>query len=45
MVLSQNNHTPVSYWLSLPLRELGGWIKANNELISEAKKRNERSGR
>lgn len=39
MVLSQNNYTPVSYWLSLPLAHLSRWIEANNELISERRRK------
>ncbi len=32
LIMSQNNHTPVGFWLSLPLTELRKWIAANNEL-------------
>jgi hypothetical protein len=38
MILSQNNHTPVDFWLRLPLGQLLQWIKDNNELIQSSKK-------
>ena len=33
-----NNHTPLSEWLSMTLRELRYWIKANNAVIDEERK-------
>lgn len=33
LILARNNHTPADYWLSLPLRELGLWIEANNAIV------------
>jgi hypothetical protein len=32
MILARNNNTPISFWLSLPLSRLGGWIADNNAL-------------
>ncbi|WP_297199836.1 hypothetical protein [uncultured Flavonifractor sp.] len=37
-MLAQTNHTPVSFWLSLPLGELVRWIHASNELVREREK-------
>jgi hypothetical protein len=31
--MAQNNNTPVSYWLSVPLSELTEWIDDNNHII------------
>lgn len=36
-MLAQANHTPVPFWLSLPLGALVQWIRASNELIEEKK--------
>lgn len=33
MVLSENTHTPIPFWLSLPLTQLLQWIHDNNEII------------
>ena len=30
MIMSQTNCTPVPYWLSLPLPQLGAWIGDSN---------------
>lgn len=35
LIMAQNNHTPVSYWLSVPLLSLAKWIKASNGLVRE----------
>jgi len=35
MILATNNSTPVSFWLDLPLSQLGGWIRDNNALVKE----------
>jgi len=35
MVMAENCHTPVSFWLQMPLRELLQWIRDNNEIIKE----------
>nr|DAI82286.1 MAG TPA: hypothetical protein [Caudoviricetes sp.] len=35
LILARNNHTPVPFWLSLPLWKLGQWIKANNAVVAE----------
>ena len=35
MVMAENCHTPVSFWLQLSLQELLLWIKDNNEIIKE----------
>ena len=32
LVLAQVNHTPVPYWLSLPLSQFGGWIRDSNNI-------------
>ena len=36
MTMAKNCHTPVDFWLRLPLRELGAWIRDNNEIIRES---------
>lgn len=41
LVLAQSGAAPVSYWMSIPLRELGQWIESHNELIKEQKKKRE----
>jgi hypothetical protein len=38
-VLAQSGAAPISYWLSIPLRELSEWIKAHNELVQEQKQK------
>lgn len=38
MILSINCHTPVSYWLSLPIRDLHLWISTNNDINAEREK-------
>nr|DAI88897.1 MAG TPA: hypothetical protein [Caudoviricetes sp.] len=40
MILGKNCGTPVSYWLSLPLSQLKGWIAANNAIVEEGKSAN-----
>ena len=42
MVMSENVHTPVTFWLRLPLRQLLQWIGDENKIIEE---RNERMKR
>jgi hypothetical protein len=37
--MAQNNNTPVSYWLSLPLSDLMLWIGDNNHIIEQRRKR------
>jgi len=37
--LAKNNCTPADFWLGLPLVDLPGWIKANNEIISDQNKK------
>lgn len=39
MILAQNNSTSASYWLSLPLSELGSWIADNNSIIAAKSKK------
>lgn len=34
-MLSINCATPVSYWLSMPFRQLADWIETNNEITRE----------
>lgn len=43
LVLSQNSHTPISYWLSVPLRELVAWIEASNRIVKETRELRERN--
>jgi hypothetical protein len=38
MQLAENCHTPVSFWLQLPLSQLLLWIKDNNEMIKSRQK-------
>ena len=33
LILAQNNHTGVPFWLDLPLWEWPGWIRANNNAV------------
>lgn len=33
LVLAQNNHTGVPFWLDLPLCAWAGWIRANNNVV------------
>lgn len=35
MLLAQNNHTPYTDWIGMPLRELPRLIETNNEIIEE----------
>ncbi len=35
MILSQNYHTPVSFWLSEPYGRLTDWIRDSNQLVEE----------
>ncbi len=37
MILARNNSTPIDFWLSRELRELGSWIETNNEIIRESR--------
>jgi len=39
MILARNNSTPVSYWLELPLVDLRSWIKVNNIVEEERRRR------
>jgi hypothetical protein len=32
-------HTPIPYWLSLPLRELFGWVEVAVEVQAEEERR------
>lgn len=43
MVLSQNSYTPISFWLSVSLRELGKWIEASNQIVKETREQTERA--
>jgi hypothetical protein len=40
MIMGENTHTPVTFWLQLPLTQLSHWIKDNNEIIQSRKKQN-----
>jgi hypothetical protein len=33
--MAKNFHTPVGYWVSLPLAEFTRWIRAGNTVIEE----------
>lgn len=35
--MASNTHTPLTFWLSLPLQELRRWVEANNNLLHEEK--------
>lgn len=37
--MAQNNHTPVPFWLSVTLPDLGKWIKESNRIAAETKAR------
>lgn len=39
LVLSQNYHTPVSFWLSETYAGLTRWIRDSNELVEEQNKK------
>jgi len=39
MILARNNGTPLTFFLSCPLRELVAWIKTNNEIMKDMKKK------
>lgn len=43
MVLSQNSYTPISFWLSVSLRELARWIEASNQIVKETREQRERA--
>jgi hypothetical protein len=40
--MAQVNNTPASYWLSLPLSQLGGWIEDSNFIQQKIKEAHER---
>jgi len=42
MILSQNYHSPISFWLSIPLKDLSAWIGDSNELVEEQRERNKK---
>lgn len=39
LILAQSGAAPVSYWESIPLWDLGEWIKAHNELVQEQRQK------
>lgn len=41
MILSQNSYTPISFWLSVSLRELVKWIETSNQIVKEAREQRE----
>lgn len=45
LTLAQNNHTSVSFWMEVPLRELKHWIRANNLVVEEQAKVRGKNGR
>ena len=45
LLLAQNNNTPATDWMALPLRALPHWIRANNEIIEERRRERERMQR
>lgn len=42
LIMAQNSHTAVPYWLSLPLVELAAWIEDNNRIAAETPKQKKR---
>ena len=36
--MSENTHTPITYWLNMPMTEFRLWIDASNKLHDERKK-------
>ena len=42
MILSQNSYTPISFWLSVSLRELVRWIETSNQIVKETREQRER---
>lgn len=38
IVMAQNTYTPISFWLSMPIREFTEWIKELNELVRQREK-------
>jgi hypothetical protein len=39
MILARNNGTPLTFFLSCTLPELAAWIKTNNEIVQDSKKK------
>lgn len=39
MILSQNYHTPTSFWLGEKISNFSAWIRDSNELIEEQKRK------
>ena len=39
LTMAVNNHTPADFWLGLPLRELIPWVRANNKVHKQRKKK------
>lgn len=39
MILARNNHTPISFFLECPLMELRFWVRANNDIENDRKKK------
>jgi len=37
LILAKNYSTSVSYWLSVPLRDLREWIITSNDLVRDQK--------
>ena len=43
--MSENVHTPVDFWLRMPLSQLLQWIKDENQIIEERNERMKRQHR
>lgn len=37
--MARNTYTPVNVWAEMPLASFGMWIRANNELNEDRKKK------
>ena len=37
--MARNNNTPITFFLSCTFREMAVWIKANNEIVRESKRK------
>ena len=42
--MARENNTPVPFWLSIPLREFGKWVIANNEIVQEQREKQKHKG-
>ncbi len=37
--MARNNNTPITFFLSCTFRDISVWIKTNNEIIQEEKRK------